>query len=172
MFEYVTNNELDFIFRFVAKRYGRQEEVPVYRDDIEGIAELLGVLERSQWDVYYSTLLDKATYLLIAINKGHFFSNGNKRLALVVMTAFLVLNDKNLKNNSKKEYRSLLESIFPQYKDYTDFPDFTSTDFATYNLSIIIADSTNTEYQIEYEVLKSGVQNFLSQSIETDILQL
>jgi len=80
MISYLGDEHLDPIFAFVAERYGRQEEVHEYRDNADGIAKLLGVLERARMDTYYPDLLDKATHLLIEINEGHFFSNGNKRL--------------------------------------------------------------------------------------------
>ena len=163
MFRYLADEHLDPIFTFVAERYGRQEEVPVYRDNLSGIAQLLGVLERARMDIYYPTLLDKATHVLLSINKGHFFSNGNKRLALVVTTTFLTMNEKHLKENSKESYRELLASLFPEHTECSDFPEFTPTDFATYNLSIIIADSGT--YNIEYDSLKKRVHTFLSRSV-------
>ena len=163
MFNYLADEHLDPIFDFVSKRYGRQEEVPIYRENKDGIAKLLGVLERARMGIYYPTLLDKATHLLLSINKGHFFSNGNKRLALVVTTTFLTINDKHLEENSKESYKELLASLFPEHRECTDFQEFTATDFATYNLSIIIADSGT--YSIEYDVLKQRVRAFLSQSV-------
>ncbi len=163
MFNYLANEHLDPIFDFVSRRYGRQEEVPIYRENVDGIAKLLGVLERARMDLYYPDILDKATHLLLSINKGHFFSNGNKRLALVVTTTFLTINKKHLEENPKKLYKELLVSLFPEHKEYTDFPEFTATDFATYNLSIIIADSGT--YNIEYDVLKQRVRTFLFQSV-------
>lgn len=163
MFSYLADEHLDLIFNFVSKRYGRQEEVPVYRENLDGVAKLFGVLERARMDIYYPTLLDKATHLLLSINKGHFFSNGNKRLALVVTTTFLTINEKHLKENSKESYQDLLSSLFPEHRECLDFPEFTPTDFATYNLSIVIADSGT--YNIEYDSLKERVHTFLSQSI-------
>lgn len=163
MLRYLSDEHLDSIFSFVAERYGQQEEVPRYRENREGVAKLLGVLERARMDRYYPTLLDKATHLLLGINKGHFFSNGNKRLALVVTTAFLTLNDKHLDESSKEEYRNLLSSLFPEHRECSDFPEFTATDFATYNLSIIIADSGT--YEIGYDVLKERVHTFLRKSV-------
>lgn len=167
MISYLEDEHLDPIFAFVAERYGRQEEVPVYRDNREGIAKLLGVLERARMDTYYPNLLDKATHLLIDINKGHFFSNGNKRLALVVTTTFLTINSKPLEKSSKESYKALLFSLFPEHKECADFPEFTATDFATYNLSIIIADSGT--HNLEYEILKTRVREFLSQAIKRGV---
>lgn len=163
MFSYLADEHLDPIFSFVAERYARQEEVPAYRNNLDGIAKLLGVLERARMSSYYPTLLDKATHLLLSINKGHFFSNGNKRLALAVTATFLTINGKHLKEHSKEFYKELLASLFPERREYSDFQEFTSTDFATYNLSIIIADSGT--YDIDYELLKGRVHSFLSQSV-------
>lgn len=166
MIFYLGDEHLDPIFGFVAERYGRQEEVPIYRDNREGIDKLLGVLERTRMDTYYPNLLDKATHLLIEINEGHFFSNGNKRLALVVTAAFLTLNGKHLEERQKESYQSLLSSLFPEHEEYVDFHEFTATDFATYNLSIIIADSGT--HSLQYEALKTRVREFLSQAIELE----
>ena len=164
MINYLADEHLDPIFAFVAARYGQIEEVPVYRDNREGMEKLLGVLERAQMDAYYPTLLDKATHLLLSINKGHFFSNGNKRLALVVATTFLTINGKRIRESTKSAYEDLLASLFPEHVERTDFPEFTATDFATYNLSILIAESG--AYGIEYDVLKERVHTFLSHSVE------
>jgi death-on-curing protein len=163
MIEYLEESDLKVIFSFVSERYGRQEEVPEYELHREGIQKLVGVLERTRMDAYYPSLLEKAAYLLIAINKGHFFSNGNKRLALVAMTAFLTLNNKNLKYVSKDSYRELLSRLFPEYTSETDFAEFMGTDFATYNLSIIIADSA--AYSIDHESLKGRVLAFLTEAV-------
>lgn len=163
MIVYLEEEHLGPIFTFVSERYGRQEEVPVYADDRPGVDKLLGVLERAKMDTYYPDLLDKATHVLIGINKGHFFGNGNKRLALVAMTTFLTLNNRCLKENSKESYRALLSSLFPDHIEWLDFAEFTPTDFATYNLSIIIADSGARN--ISHDDLKIKVRQFLSDSV-------
>ncbi len=104
-------------------------------------------------------------HLLIEINEGHFFSNGNKRLALVVTTVFLIINSKHLEERPKESYKILLATLFPEHEECTDSPEFTATDFATYNLSIIIADSGT--YHLDYDVLKKRVREFLRQAIES-----
>lgn len=159
---YLNKEHLQPLFGYLQKRYARIEEVPDYENEKLGYEKLLGVLERVRMELYYPDLLDKATYLLIAINKGHFFSNGNKRLALVVATTFLTLNDTQLKEDSKEDYKSLLESLFPEYTNWTDFPEFTSTDFATYHLSIVIAESG--ALGIEHDDLKGRVKKFFERA--------
>lgn len=160
---YLDKDDLvEWIFSYVEERYGRIEEVPDYINDPGGMPQLLGVLERVQMDTYYPSVLDKANYLLIGINKGHFFGNGNKRLALVVTTAFLVLNERSFRNESKDFYLKLLSGLFPEQTAWIDFPEFSPTDYATYNLSIVIADSGALE--ISHEVLKKRTLRFFEAS--------
>ena len=164
MYIYLDKEQLPPLFVYLAERYARIEEVPSYQDETIGFGKLLGVLEGVRMDTYYPDTLDKAGYLLIQINKGHFFSNGNKRLALVVATVFLDLNGKRLKSLSKEEYQALLGRLFPEYKDWSDFPEFSSTDFATYHLSIIIADSGT--FNIDHDDLKARVKAFFAEATE------
>ena len=160
---YIPENLLDEIFAYISDRYARIEEVPRYRDEL-GFEKFCSVLEQSRSNAYYPSLLEKAVYLLVNINKGHFFSNGNKRLALVVTTIFLLSNGLRLKVESKSWYKETLEELFPEYEHWEDFTDFTSTDFATYNLSIMIADSG--VYGISHDELKRRVYVFLERSTE------
>lgn len=163
MVYYLPEESLEKIFEFVSKRYARIEEVPRYREE-RRFDEFCGVLRQAHSDTYYPTVLEKAVYLLVSINKGHFFSNGNKRLALVVMTLFLAINDLQLKMGDKPWYRTILSELFPEYKQWEDFKEFNSTDFATYNLSIMIADSG--VYGISHDELKQRVHSFLERTIE------
>jgi len=164
MTTYLEKGHLPPLFAYLEKRYARVEEVPDYRGEAIGYEKLLGVLERVRMDTYYPDLLDKAAYLLIAINKGHFFSNGNKRLALVTTTVFLDINERRLRESSKKDYKLLLGQLFPEYQEWSDFAEFTSTDFATYHLSIVIAESG--ALNIEYDDLKVRVRRFFAEATE------
>ncbi|MCH8888969.1 type II toxin-antitoxin system death-on-curing family toxin [Patescibacteria group bacterium] len=164
MVYYLSEDHLNLIFELLSKRYARVEEVPHYKLETTGFDSLCGVLKRVQADTYYPLLFEKAVYLLININKGHFFSNGNKRLALVTMTTFLDINQYKLKKESKDWYREFLTKLFPEYKQWQDFEDFRSTDFATYNLSIMIADSG--VYNISHDELKERVLSFLKNATE------
>lgn len=64
--------------------------LPDYRREDDG--SLSKCLELVRNDDYYPDFLSKAAYLFISINKNHFFSNGNKRLAYVVLWYFLHIN--------------------------------------------------------------------------------
>src|SRR3989338_7247081 len=98
---YFTEESLGNAFLEVETHYAKREEVPQYKNETPGMGKLLGVLEKARMDIYYPSLLDKATYLFVAINKGHFFSNGNKRLALVIALGFLALNERRLRSFSR-----------------------------------------------------------------------
>ncbi len=80
------------------------------------------------------------------------------------MTIFLAINDLQLKTGDKAWYRNMLAGLFPKYTQWEDFKEFTSTDFATYNLSIMIADSG--VHGISHDELKDRVHSFLEQSTE------
>jgi prophage maintenance system killer protein len=100
----------------------------------------------------------------VQINKGHFFSNGNKRLAIAVTALFLDANGFRIKNLEKEEFKSLLGDLFPEHKNWEDFEDFTATDFATYHLSIVVAESGT--YNIAFDELKMRIKSFLESAIE------
>jgi len=49
-------------------------------------------LEFVQNDSYYPTFVEKLTYLVFSFCSGHCFTDGNKRIALTIGTAFLLHN--------------------------------------------------------------------------------
>lgn len=49
-------------------------------------------LEFVQNDIYYPTFVEKLTYLVFSFCCGHCFTDGNKRIALIVGAAFLLHN--------------------------------------------------------------------------------
>jgi hypothetical protein len=155
---------LSRLFDYIATKYSHIEEVPAYLDE-PGIADLRGVFSGVQQD-YYPTLIEKATYLLVGINKGHFFSNGNKRLSAVVLLLFLDANDFKFQDKTKVAYEKLLSDTFPERPEveWEDFSDFSPTDFALYHLCIEIARSG--AYGIEHGDLKERVGSFLGESVE------
>jgi len=50
-------------------------------------------LDFVQNDLYYPTFADKLTYLMYRFCSGHFFNDGNKRIALTLGTYFLHKNN-------------------------------------------------------------------------------
>lgn len=164
---YLERDDLPLVFSLIARHYSNKEEIPNYQSEIVGCEKLYGVLERVRME-HYPTLIDKVVYFFIQINKGHFFSNGNKRLALVCAIGLLVFNDKEITGNfSKDEYKKILLKIFPNCEEcLEDHSDFNSTEFALYNLSIIVADSHKyvTEKN-DFDALKSKVTEFFNSSV-------
>ncbi len=159
---YIQEKDLDLVFSFINRRYGKIEEVPPYKLE-PGFEKFCAVLQQAHSD-YYPSVFDKAVYLLIGVNKGHFFSNGNKRLALVVMTFFIIMNGLELREETKNWHKNILSSLVPEYEKWEDFVDFTATDFATYNLSIMIADSG--VYGISHDELKRRIHSYLEQATQ------
>ena len=165
---FIEPQNLEVVFQIIREHYGRREDVPVYESDREGLSKLHGVLAGVKAD-YYPDIYGKAAYLIIQINKGHFFANGNKRLALVCTLMFLFSNEALLKERSKDEFRSKLESLFPVFKAFEDDSVFNSAEFAYYNLSIVIAESTL--HAESFDSLKGAVEDFIKYSFERPSLR-
>ncbi len=161
---YFTQDELVHAFDEIEAHYARHEEVPRYKNETPGMEKLLGVLEKAQMDVFYPSLLDKATYLFVVINKGHFFSNGNKRLALVIALGFLALNEKRLRSFSRKKYKEKLEELFGEIH-LEEYPEFTPEEFALYHLPLIVAES-HKYVGDNFDALKQKVRDFFAFAVE------
>ncbi len=160
---YFTEENLPFLFETVHNHLTKQEHAPRYEDEKGGVEKLLGVFERIKADSFYPSLVSKAACLLMQINKGHFFSNGNKRIALAATVAFIHRNDKVIQQFSTEFYREKLVELFPLFRAYQDFPDFHPEEFGFYHLSIIVADSAN--YVQSFEKLKEKVEAFIQFSL-------
>ncbi len=79
-----------------------EEVMDVYQKTIDnsgggfaGIRDEFGiysVIEFMQDDLYYPTFVSKLTYLVFGFCSGHYFSDGNKRIALTLGAYFLYKN--------------------------------------------------------------------------------
>ena len=67
----------------------------------------------------YPTLVNKAAILFYAINKGHAFQNGNKRIATTTLLVFLLRNNKWLEMDPENLYQFTvwIASSPPKEKD-------------------------------------------------------
>ncbi len=54
--------------------------------------QLESILEHVQNDLYYPTILEKTVHVFYSFNKGHVFSDGNKRSSLALSAYFLEIN--------------------------------------------------------------------------------
>ena len=59
---------------------------------IRDLGQLESILEHIQYDLYYPNFEEKITHLFYAINKGHAFSDGNKRSSIALSAYFMELN--------------------------------------------------------------------------------
>ncbi len=59
---------------------------------IRDLGQLESILEHIQYYLYYPSFEDKLTHLFYAINKGHAFSDGNKRSSIALSAYFMELN--------------------------------------------------------------------------------
>ncbi len=62
-------------------------------DGVRDEGGIRAVLDFVQNDQYYPSFADKLTYLMHGFCTGHFFNDGNKRIALTLGTYFLHKND-------------------------------------------------------------------------------
>lgn len=160
---YLGPNDLDPIFDIIYHQYSRRENVPQYQKERDGMSGLLGALEGVKMDAFYPDFFEKAAYLLIHINKGHFFSNGNKRVALVFSLVFILLNNYDVMVISKNEHRKKLDFLFPSFQNYHDYQEFLPEEFGYYNLSLIVAESG--DHAASFDDLKAKVIEFLKFSL-------
>src|SRR3989339_429816 len=80
------------LFPFIRERMAKREPAPEYSFEREGLEKLQSVLEFMK-NPHYSPALAKAAYLFCSVIDGHHFSNGNKRLAVALLTYFLIMNE-------------------------------------------------------------------------------
>lgn len=62
------------------------------RPGVKSLGELESVLQHIANDDYYPEFEDKLTHLVYAVNKGHCFSDGNKRTSIGLGAFFLLAN--------------------------------------------------------------------------------
>ena len=88
------NNEIQYI--------SYEESLMVYRKMIDaseggfaGVRDeggILAILDFVQNDMYYPTFVEKLSYLVFKFCSGHYFNDGNKRIALTLGAYFLHKN--------------------------------------------------------------------------------
>lgn len=86
---YITPEDLVEIIDIIQSfDYISDEEIPKYDDEPDKIDDYFSLIDRLKNDTYYPNIYTKAAALLLYLN-GHYFANGNKRLAVFSMTYFL-----------------------------------------------------------------------------------
>lgn len=155
---YITpENLIEFIDVIQSFDYISDEEIPRYDDQPEKIDDYFSLIDRLKNDTYYPDIHSKAAALLLNVN-GHYFANGNKRLAVFSMTYFLESNGLSPADLDKNEFSNLSTEIFGNHK-LEDYENFSPTDFAMYNVALITARFNLNN--IAFDDGKAQVEQFL-----------
>ena len=108
---------LRFLFGFLKQHYNFDpiDKLPNYRkEDPHGLKKILKFCRN---DNYYSSLSGKAAYIFVGLIEGHYYSNGNKRLALVITLYFLALNGYSIKEQKPRELYNLALFVADKQKN-------------------------------------------------------
>ena len=104
-------------------RYLSLQEVQIIHDDMindigglnganpKQIALLDSALTQIQNDDYYPSFIDKLTHLMFACVKFHPFIDGNKRTALLICDAFIMLNHKTTPKHFYQKLEDIIVSV-------------------------------------------------------------
>ena len=155
---YITPEDLVEIIDVIQSfDYISDEEIPRYDDQPEKIDDYFSLIDRLKNDTYYPDIYAKAAALLLNVN-GHYFANGNKRLAVFSMTYFLESNGLTPTESTKNEFSDLITEIFGNHK-LEDYDNFSPTDFAMYNVALITAQLNQNN--IDFDTGKAQMEQFL-----------
>jgi prophage maintenance system killer protein len=147
------------IFEILQKYYeSPTNQLPAYTKESAGVVKFQGCLESIKFDQFYPDFFSKATHLIVSINHQHCFSNGNKRLGLVTLFSFGLLNSYIDRPRTIDETKAKLLELFPTITNL-EYVDFYPWEFGLYNISIVIADKAT--HQLSDDDLKSRVKSFL-----------
>lgn len=152
----------DHIFDAIRSLVYDDTTKPTYESDIDGINQLIGVLERMQTN-YYVDYYQKASYLFLSLSTGHYFKNGNKRVAIFSYVYFHQINKNKFKGVSEKVYRQWFKKHFPNYKlSKNNFKN--NVGWAIYNASKVMnikEDSHSEGHGYAFSELKLIVEEFI-----------
>lgn len=148
------------VFPYIYDALTDQEPAPKYELEEAGLAELDKVLNFVQTD-YYPSPYNKAAYLICSIAGSQYFSNGNKRLSLIILVLFLLMNETEILQLSLDGYRTLLAGhISLIWEDNQNIQG----DHALflYNLAIAIGDRPHWKVK-DFSQLRERVSFIFSQ---------
>jgi len=155
---YITPEDLVEIIDIIQSfDYINDDEIPRYDDQPDKIDDYFALIDRLKNDTYYPDIYSKAATLFLNLN-GHYFTNGNKRLAVFSMTYFLESNGLSPINLDKYKFRDLIIEIFGNHR-LEDYDNFSPTDFAMYNVALITAQFNQNN--VHFDDGKTQVERFL-----------
>ena len=116
------------------------EPAPPYEEERPGLLKLDSIFQLMQRDHYYPDVFRKAAYLFCAIIDGHPFSNGNKRVAVAVLSYFLIVNGFHISAPSMYAVREALQEHFPKLHWENIQAFHHAHEYFFYHLALIVAD--------------------------------
>ena len=127
------------LFPLIRQHMVELEPAPAYEAEQSGITKLQSIFAFMDRDEYEGTL-GKGAYLFCSVIDGHPFSNGNKRLAVALLSYFLLRNGVRISVPSMDALRAELQRLFPnlrwEHVDAFRYPH----EYFFYHLALIIAD--------------------------------
>jgi death-on-curing family protein len=112
---YITDEYLSFVFKTMEEFFSEiKEPLPEYEKE-PGYKHLQGLCEQVKF-YYYPTIFDKAAFLFIHLCQSQFFSNGNKRIAVVITLFFLSINGYRIKSQKEVLSDKQLSNFFKKNK--------------------------------------------------------
>ncbi len=145
-------------FRFIYAELTANEPAPNYEDEANGMAELEKVLEFVQNDVYYPSFEEKCAYLICSISGSQYFSNGNKRLSVMTLIMFLLINHALVLED---DLPGILHEYFPKHRWEEIAGAKEQHALLLYNLAIVLGDRTKWESN-DFTVIRELVASMFS----------
>lgn len=145
------------VFPFIYKELTREEAAPQYESEPQGLKELEKVLTLIQDDTYYPTFSKKAAYLLCSIAGSQYFSNGNKRLAVMALVTFLIVNNAQKGELTMQEFKDLLAEYFQRHRWEDNRSISGAHSLFLYNLALIIGDRSRWSDGDDFSLLKDKI---------------
>ena len=129
----------ELLFRVIRTEMATFEPAPHYEDERNGLNRLESIFTLMQRDDY-PDLLSKAAYLFCSVIDGHPFSNGNKRLAVTLLTYMLLMNGFRISAPDMHDMRQELERLFPKLRWENIHVFKRPHEHFFYHLALVIAD--------------------------------
>lgn len=135
----------------------------MYEEDKRGLEQLSGLLERIQNNTYYPNFYKKAAYLFVALSTGHYFKNGNKRIALFTYVHFSRANKLQFRSIRAEQYKRWFDTHFPNYKlSKQEFHSNVGWALYHFNKAMNIKFDSNTQgHSYSFNELKQITEDFI-----------
>ncbi|MBI3255645.1 MAG: Fic family protein [Candidatus Andersenbacteria bacterium] len=146
------------VFPYIYEQLSSAEPSAKYEEEPEGLKELEKVLALVKQNSFYPTLIEKAAYILCSIAGSQYFSNGNKRLGVVTLLQFLIVNSVVVLVLSNEDaYIELLRKAFPQHTWEHNSEIKDGNPLFLYNLAIVIGDRKKWSKNDNFTAVKEKI---------------